>query len=54
MGLGKHSTTNKRGHNCIKPDLSRLMPGCVISLDAWEMDDDEAGIAGTSNGGFGS
>ena len=48
---GKHPPTKKRGHGSMEPDLSRLRPGSVITLDDWEMDDDEAGAG---DGGLGS
>ena len=47
---GKHPPTKKRGHCSIEPDLSRLRPGSVISLDDWEMDDDEAGAGDGGHG----
>ena len=47
---GKHPTTKKRGHGSMEPDLSRMMPGSVITLDEWEIDDE----AGAGDGGLGS
>lgn len=55
----KHPTTKKRGRDSIEQDLSRLVPGSVITLDDWELendddDDDDAGrAAGRAAGGDG-
>ena len=42
----KHPTTKKRGRDSIEQDLSRLVPGSVITLHDWELDNDEEDDAG--------
>jgi hypothetical protein len=47
-------TTKKRGINSIEQDLSRLVPGSVITLDDWELEnDDDAAAAGSAAGSDG-
>jgi hypothetical protein len=46
----KHPTTKKRGRESIEQDLSRLVPGSVITLDDWELGDDGDGDVGSAAG----
>ncbi len=59
-----HPTTEKCGRESIEQDLSRLVPGSVITLDDWELENDDdddgddysgrsAGRAGRVAGGDG-
>jgi hypothetical protein len=58
----KHPTTKKRGSYSIEQDLSRLVPGSVITLDDRKLenddddddDDDDAGSAPSCDGRLGS
>ncbi len=48
----KHLTTKKCCSKSIETDLSRLIPGSVITLDDWELenDDDDHDDAGRAAG----
>ena len=46
----KHQPAKKRGRDSIEQDLPRLVPGNVITLDDWELENDDDDDAGRASG----